>query len=62
MRFTPQLAMINTKENCDQCGSRAHWWAYHPDVDAEGEFVCQDCARKEFNWKPLNIVINQEGA
>ena len=50
--------MINTKrEKCDTCGSRAHWWAYKIDRN-----FCQDCARKEFNWKPLRIIFYREGA
>ena len=50
------LAMINTKrEKCDTCGSRAHWWAYKIDRN-----FCQDCARKEFNWKPLRIIVDRE--
>ena len=52
------LAMINTKrEKCDTCGSRAHWWAYKIDRN-----FCQDCARKEFNWKPLRIIVDREEA
>ena len=52
------LAMINTKrEKCDTCGSRAHWWAYKINRN-----FCQDCARQEFNWKPLKVVVDRGDA
>jgi len=58
MASSTPLAMINTKrEKCDTCGSRAHWWAYKIDRN-----FCQDCAREEFNWKPLKIVVDREDA
>jgi hypothetical protein len=57
MTSTTPLAMINTKSEKCECGSRAHWWAYKLDRN-----FCQDCATKEFNWKPLNIIVDTEGA
>lgn len=54
--MTKPLMMMpdGSTQKCD-CGARANWWAYTID-----RHYCYDCAEKEFNWKPLNIIVDEK--